>query len=135
LAQHNKRLPSLRAYTLAGLPLLATCVVFWQGSLPSGPSTAQINDKLAHFIVFGGLAVLCIPFVLAVGSSRGLPRAQQIASSILYATLAGGLLEVWQATLPHRSAEWLDFAADATGAVCASGLAWLLVLRFKRSIP
>ena len=34
----------------------------------------------------------------------------------------GALLEIWQAFLPYRSAELLDFVADAVGALIAMAL-------------
>ena len=125
--QPKQRLSALKLSALASIPLLTTAIVFWQGSVPAGPSTPGIHDKIAHFIVFGGLAVLCLPVLRAIGAVKGLSRATQSVWCVAYATVMGGLLELWQATLPHRSAEWLDFLADASGAAVAIGLLWLLI--------
>ncbi len=53
-------------------------------------------------------------------------RVAQVALCAGYATSIGGLLELWQALLPYRSAEWLDFVADAAGAAAASVMVLLL---------
>lgn len=132
LQQPKPASPALKIGALACLPVLATLVVFWQGSLAGGPKTPGIHDKLAHFVVFGGLAVLCVPVLRAIASTTGLPRFAQMVWCVAYATLMGGLLEIWQATLPHRSAEWLDFLADFGGAAVASVVVWLFTASRKQ---
>jgi VanZ family protein len=118
-------------YILAGIPALVTLLVFWQGSIAAGPSTPSVSDKLVHFVAFGGLALSCVPFASAMAKVRAWSEVQRLAFCFGYATVVGGLLELWQATLPHRSAEWMDFVADAGGAAVASGIVWLLVPRTR----
>jgi VanZ family protein len=88
------------------------------GSLPMAPPGAEkFSDKTLHAIGFGIFAGL------AARAGRALyPRAPQ--SKVLFvgfaaSALFGGALELWQALLPYRSAEFLDFAADALGALIA----------------
>ena len=78
------------------------------------PAGAQMpSDKLTHFVVFGGLQILVFR---AVRWSR--PLAGAGAQNLIAAGLscaAGALLEFWQASLPHRSAELGDWLADSIG--------------------
>lgn len=117
--------------TLASLPTIATLIVFWQGTI-RGPVVQSLHDKVLHFLAFGGLSLLCVPLVSALGAVHGLSRRVQIGLCASYATLVGGLLEVVQALLPYRSAEWLDVMADTAGAFVASTLIWILFPSLRR---
>jgi VanZ family protein len=89
----------------------------------------SINDKLAHALGFGLLAVLVVVAVRFIW-----PRLSPMlwgAFSAAAATLVGGLLEIWQHFLPYRSAEWLDFAADAAGALSFGALASSCLARWS----
>src|SRR5690606_11346954 len=74
LVQSNRQRPVRVLCLLASVPLAATAVILWRGTIPV-LSTATYNDKVAHFLVFGALAVLCVPFVrelsLLVRTSHG----------------------------------------------------------------
>lgn len=103
---------------LYALPmLLYTIGVFWGGTLPAGPDAPQVNDKVAHFVVFLGLSVVAWPWLSRVRPFRDKPTWLIGAICALYSTTVGAALEMWQAVLPHRQADWLDLAADAAGAV------------------
>ena len=71
-------------------------------------------DKLVHFVLFVGVAVLGF-----------WNRASVPAVTLLTVALAGAL-ELIQWPLPYRSAELLDFVAGAVGGVGGVGLAVLL---------
>lgn len=95
---------------------LCTLLILVVGSIPQGPPGAQrLNDKLLHFIGFGIVAWLwcraCRHLFPAASAHRAALRGA-LASTVL-----GALLELWQAFLPYRSAELLDWLADALGAV------------------
>ncbi len=62
-------------------------------------------DKISHFAAFFGLAAL-------LQLASGIKRRWQLLLLSYYA----GLIEVIQYYLPYRSAEWLDLAADLSGA-------------------
>ncbi len=93
----------LVAFTLGSLPM----------KNPPGMDFAA-SDKVGHLIAFG--------LVQVTHARAGLylwPRAswgRLILGSIVSATALGGLLELWQFLLPHRSSEWADFLADGIGA-------------------
>ncbi len=54
----------------AALPILATLIVFWQGSIRVGVIVQTLHDKLTHFAAFGGLAVLCVPCVRTIAAHQ-----------------------------------------------------------------
>lgn len=108
------------------LPLLAYLgALFWAGLIPlrslPGPEF-QFADKVWHAIAFGGLVgLLC----------RGLKhwgRAPLLAArdSLLLSIALGGLLELLQSLTAYRSADWVDWVADAFGAALAYGVLRLL---------
>jgi VanZ family protein len=72
-------------------------------------------DKISHFVGFAAL----YPFALRAERFVH-PRRSLINSgirSLIRVIALGGLLEIYQAALPHRSAELADWAADALGAL------------------
>jgi len=87
------------------------------GSLPvSPPGTGRFSDKTLHCIAFGifaWLACRAFRYLSPAAPARALLRG--FASSVAL----GGGLELWQSLLPYRSAELLDFVADALGALVA----------------
>lgn len=109
-------------------PLSFIClVVIWVLSLmPVFPETGLEDvpfiDKWTHFVMYGGFT-----FVLWMESLLPLsPKGRAII--IVGAALMGGLLELLQAycTFGMRSGDWLDFAADAVGAVLGAIVGWFL---------
>lgn len=131
----NQKLSPKEVCVWAALPILATAIVFWQGTIPVAISAKTLHDKVAHFLAFGGLSLLCVPLVRAVSVVRQLSPLARVAACAGYSTLIGGTLELWQAALPYRSAEWLDFVADAVGAILVSGVVWLVLPSLWRLQP
>jgi VanZ family protein len=110
-------------------PALAYAVVILiMGSLPvAPPGAAEVSDKTLHSVAFGLLAMLSArAFVhLDPRASRWAALARGFASAVA----VGGALELWQALLPYRSCELLDWVADAFGAALAIlllGTGWAL---------
>lgn len=57
------------------------------------------------------------------------PSVRSIVFAMLISSLYGGLMEVLQATVTTtRSGDWLDFLADAFGALCAGTVFFISVL-------
>ncbi len=104
--------------------LLYVLAVFYLGSSATDP-LADISfdwkDKVLHAIVFGGMQLTLARAVRFVWPGHTTRRVALVSTAA--AILCGGLLELWQAALPHRSAELLDFVADAVGAA-AAGVWW-----------
>lgn len=91
------------------------------------PQTWVPQDKLMHAVVFGGLTIVL--FVAA-------PKQLRPLGAALLSTALGGALELAQALVPYRAAEWLDVLADAVGALLGAGLVMLaLKVRARRAVP
>lgn len=102
------------------------------GSLRAAPpGAAGLSDKLLHGI---GFALLWPLLQLALGVHlEGRSWAYRGLASLSAASAIGGALEIWQALLPHRSCELLDWVADTVGAAAALALAF--ALRCARKEP
>ncbi len=94
-------------------------LVFVAGSLrfvPYPPVEFLIPwDKVSHFVAFAAL------FPLALRAERFVhPSRKWLNSgvrSLVRVIALGGLLEIYQAALPHRAAELGDWVADSLGAI------------------
>ena len=106
---------------------LYVAYIFVMGTAENAEPPMDVSDKTAHVAAFG----LMVPFL-----TRALryflpaaPRGRLVLAAAAFSSLAGALLEFWQAFLPYRSAEVLDWVADTIGAVlaaCLTALAWCL---------
>ena len=86
--------------------------------VPAPPPVTGFNlgDKAVHFALFGMQALLLLRYLHRRSGPEGsLPAAAGWA--MLATTAFGAALEGLQALLPFRSAEALDLAADAVGAL------------------
>lgn len=72
-------------------------------------------DKWSHMMAF---LVLTVWFA-------GLYRRRSYWRLALGLLAFGALIEICQGAAGHRSAEWLDLAADAAGIVAGLGVAWI----------
>ena len=95
-----------------GVAAYATLVLLLS-VLPAGPELVLGRlDKAAHlgeYLLFAWL------LVQAIRASR-MPERDYLIWAWIYATSYGGLIELIQALLPWRSAEWGDAVANAIGA-------------------
>jgi VanZ family protein len=104
--------------------LLYVVAVFYMGSISVDPPAEMAfdwSDKVLHALAFGGMQLI-LARALRFSWPEVAPERVAVHST-LAATAFGGLLELWQAALPHRSADFWDFLADAVGAGVA-GLFW-----------
>lgn len=88
------------------------------GQLPTVPVIS--TDKLLHAGCFGGLELL------VEWAAAEQPRWRRMLLGIGVTVAAGGVLELVQAGLPYRSADWFDWFADAFGALVGAGFLQLL---------
>jgi hypothetical protein len=105
--------------------LLYVLGIFVGGSLPHGVDTGldfTLQDKVLHFVVFGGLVVVVQRALSALLPGRRQGTRLWLATATAWAV--GGLLELWQAFLPSRRAELGDWLADALGALLAALVVW-----------
>jgi hypothetical protein len=102
--------------------------VFWLGTIDIGPLPLDERlptDKLGHIGAFGGMVVIVELALLELGTSR------RRGWAFLASVATGGLLELVQAALPHRSADVGDWVADCIGAVLAVGLSFAVARLFS----
>jgi len=98
------------------LPLILYCIfIFWQSSYPSPDSLPSFlfSDKIMHFAgyaLLGGLVIRAL-----YKEELNLSRGWLIFSAIVFSVLYGLSDEIHQSFVAQRSADALDFAADAAG--------------------
>lgn len=111
----NKRLILLILYWICGF--VATHVPIRQGEvlLPN-------VDKLAHFVLYGGLALL-VAFWLGTGQEPFPTVQKTLLICVIYAMLDEGL----QALVPSRNPSLTDWIADVLGSL--TGLTIYLAAR------
>lgn len=81
-------------------------------------------DKWVHFVMYGGLAMAVW---LDLWRLRGRPSWSFAAATFVGASVLGGLLELVQAYLTTcRSGDWLDFWADAFGALLGTIISYII---------
>ncbi|MEZ4223806.1 MAG: VanZ family protein [Polyangiaceae bacterium] len=115
--------------------LLYVVAVFYGGGMRGSVVPTQeirFGDKILHAIAFGAMVLVLRRAYAWLSPTWSAGRVLWL--SALTSALVGGLLELYQMALPHRSAEWLDFIADALGAaLVAAALHWLTPRRDARS--
>ena len=113
--------------------ILYVLAIFYAGSVAQGPNfdvRFVAQDKLLHFAGFFGMQLAMFRAVRWKRAESGTARPALLA--FLISSAMGALLEFWQATLPHRSPELLDWVADSAGAGAA---ALLLRAVYGRTAP
>ncbi|MHC4777944.1 MAG: VanZ family protein [Planctomycetota bacterium] len=115
-------------------PLLYTLLIFLLSSIRVGkpPQIWSLQDKLAHFVEYGILTALIFRALRA-----RLAWWAAAAAAFLTASLLGSMDELYQSTIPKRTADVFDAVADSAGALvgalAASGLSGLLARRRIRA--
>jgi VanZ family protein len=77
------------------------------------------NDKLLHFLAFGGLALL---------AGRIAQTGAEQLVWLLGLLLAGWIIEILQNFVPGRKFCWRDMVANATGITVAGFLSHLITI-------
>jgi VanZ family protein len=115
----------VRAFLWYVMPAVAyAAAIFLGGSIRiSAAPSVEHGDKIVHALAFGGMQVLA--FRALYYERPGMGRLAQLGWGVAAAGTVGGLLEIFQAFIPYRSADVLDWIADLVGAVVAA-----VVLRF-----
>ena len=103
--------------------------------IPENPPLEDVPliDKWVHMVMYGGL-VFVMWIDHAVRNKRTFSWAARIIM-VLYAIALGGAMELVQAYLTTcRSGDWIDFEADAVGALLGLLLCAGLNLKWKEKI-
>jgi VanZ family protein len=122
--------PRERGFFIRVVPvILYVAAIFYGGSIPApavpGPSFSS-QDKLLHAVAFGVMTIAMLRAVRYFAPGAALKRVLWISFAL--SSAVGGALELWQMHVPNRSAELLDFVADAVGA----GVVALAIGKFSR---
>ncbi|HEX6274636.1 MAG TPA: VanZ family protein [Polyangiaceae bacterium] len=115
--------------------LIWTVIVFVFGGIPNPGPPVPLDfpiDKLEHAVAFAVLQILALR-ALRYELPGTWPRAMPWVAAFL-STLVGGALELYQLTVPNRSAELLDLVSDGVGAVLAA-LFSVALERRRASVP
>jgi VanZ family protein len=124
----TQQLSKRRRFLVEVLPALVyVAAIFYGGSIPLSAPRVDVGvplDKLLHLVAFGGMQLLFVRAARYRFRALGFGRLNLLALGAVSAV--GLLLELWQSTLPHRSAEALDFIADTAGGALAAGLLQIL---------
>ncbi len=97
---------------LIGLVLIPLGCLLPLNKLPPLP-----NDKLLHFLAFGGMALM---------AGRLVHSAAHAVLALLAVFVASWAIEVLQNRVPGRKFCWRDLAANAAGILCAAAVLALL---------
>lgn len=98
--ESNNMTWELMLFLAAGAAIVAGCLA------PAGWLPPLPNDKLLHFLAFGGLALL---------AARMVSGWAELQYWLLGLLVAGWLIEVLQNRVPGRKFCWRDMAANAAG--------------------
>jgi VanZ family protein len=90
---------------LVGLVAIPLGCLLPPSRLPTLP-----NDKLLHFVAFGGMALL---------AGRLAQSGAQVALALAAVFVASWVIELLQNRVPGRNFCWRDMAANAAGVICA----------------
>ena len=113
----------------AGIVVLSTMPIPENAPLGDVP----LIDKWVHMVMYAGLAFI-IWFDHVVRNRKAINWRHYLVI-FLYATLLGGLMELVQAYLTTcRSGDWIDFEADAIGAIIGIVLSILANKIWKEKI-
>ena len=118
-------LPAIIAFTI----FYFTCLVNVE-SIPSSVQFFQF-DKVAHFGMFFVLsgAIYFDYYRLHKGAPN---KFRWLLFGLIIPIIYGGVIEIVQEHFFLRSGEWLDFAADSLGSLCATGIAFIYLSRRKQ---
>ncbi|WP_017445562.1 VanZ family protein [Gayadomonas joobiniege] len=114
------RLKTQAIYVLTLMAYLVATFLFFKPMENSEPPPFAHFDKLAHFIVFAGLAFLSV-------LSLAKKQIRYFIPVLLFLALYGGLIEVLQGTFFQRQMSFADWVADISGC--------LFILVLFRSTP
>jgi VanZ family protein len=101
--------------------LVWTAIVFVFGGIPNPSPPLPLDfpiDKLEHVGAFGILQILTLR-ALRYELPGALPHAMPWIAALI-SVVVGVALELYQLTVPNRSAELMDLVSDAIGAVLAT---------------
>lgn len=111
----NHEPPSANRILLWAPVVLYMAAIFFVSGDSNPPMPQAVSDKVLHALAYAGLAVLAFRAVSGRFPARATRRTA--LATLLIAIGYGATDELHQWTVPGRSADVYDLAADAVGAV------------------
>jgi VanZ family protein len=126
---------NLKVLFLINLPLLVHWLtIFTLTSLPSESlPSVSLGDKIEHLIAYLVLGFF-LYFNILFQNNWSLLKRNIFLSAFLIALLYGAFDELHQLLIPGRSAEFIDWIADVTGAIIGVTLAHTFYKSLKDTI-
>lgn len=124
----------LKRFTYYWLPVLLYClIIFIQSSFPASEHVPDFDfsDKLLHAAAYAVLGLLLYRAFNTM--DKRISPIRLAALSIFLTALYGVSDEIHQYFVPSRSAEFLDFAADAIGGGVGV-IAAMVIFRNRQSL-
>lgn len=103
------------------VPVLYMGLIYILSSRPLPISIPGSSDKVAHF---GAFALMAWLWIWALGPLVSRSEAVLVLA-IVVSAFYGGVDEWHQRSVPGRTCDILDAAADGAGALAAAGLVWV----------
>ena len=116
---------------LLALSLAWMVVIFTLSSQTSMqvPTLFLYQDKALHFLLFGALGFFLALLVMSDGSRPTLGHVLVVSLLVMG---YGGLDEFHQSTVPGRTPDILDLAADTAGGLLSALLVMVILRRYAR---
>lgn len=124
----------IKTYPLSLLVILAIVYLSFFRPPSTELDTVPGFDKVVHVCMYGGLSgMLWMEFIRAWRRRRS-PLWHAWAGAFFCPVLFSGVIELLQEyATDYRSGDWLDFAANTSGALLASLLAYCWMKRRMRA--
>ena len=123
----------LKHFAYYWIPVIGYCLmIFIQSSFPASERIPEFDfsDKLLHAGAFALLGLLVYRALNAM-ERRRFTVGGLVVLSISFTVLYGASDEIHQYFVPSRSAEFLDFAADAIGGIIGV-MAGMIIFKSRR---
>jgi VanZ family protein len=91
----------------------------------------KINDKIEHFIAFGGLGFL-LHLSLRIQNRFSFIKKFPYLFAFIFVSLYGALDELHQLFIPGRSCDINDWIADSIGAIIGISVMFVLIFIVER---
>jgi VanZ family protein len=108
--------------------VIYSAYIFYKGTCRGVDAPFQLSDKILHAASFGLMVAFALRAVRYFWRGPGVPG--QIVVSVAWSSAAGAALEFWQAFLPYRTADVLDWLADTAGAFAVGVALWVFLCWF-----
>lgn len=121
----------IKKYPLSvSLIMVVIYLSFFRPPSPQEMPTFPGMDKVVHFMMYFGMSGTLWWEHMRVHRTHGVPRWHVWVGGLLCPIAFSGLIELLQSyCTTYRGGDWWDFAANTGGALVASVLAYIFIIR------